>query len=101
MKAKNYYLKKIFTKKTTWIVLLLFFIIIGFLFFITKRSLRQKPEDLVISEGGGWFFGRQLAEYEGKKGQINFKCSGYIDPKISNVNDFFACVFPNLISLPA
>jgi hypothetical protein len=55
---------------------------------------------LVDSKEGGWFLGMQQVEYVEKRGSFNFEGSGSINPKISNVNDFFACVFPNLIFLP-
>lgn len=81
----NYFLKRTFSKKSTWIILILHIFVLSFFF-------------LTFDKKNEWFLGRQWVEV-GKRGTLEFY-AGYTNPTIKNVNDFFACVFPNLIVLP-
>ena len=71
-------------------------LIVVFLFFVIR-----KKED-------GWPLGKQRVEIETKEEwdegeQYQKPKSGgheSINPKINNTNDFFACVFPNLVIFP-
>jgi hypothetical protein len=86
-RSQNFFWKKFFfTKWSTWLILLLHLVIVGFLLFKIEKD--------------GWFLGKQWIEREEKIGPVKKAFGGYFNPKISSVNGFFACVFPNLIFLP-
>lgn len=70
-----------------WIFLLSHLAIISLIFyFCIKYDVKN------------WFLGRQEVEVIGGPGEISGKWD--VNPTIRNVNDFFACVFPNLLVLP-
>lgn len=85
LKSRGYFFKKIFRKPKTWIIIMLWLVVLFFLFLVLKKE-------------GGWFFNMEKEFVEQTSGlPPSFRT---VFKTIKNINDFFACVFPNLIFLP-
>lgn len=82
VKSWSHFFKRFFCRKKTWIFLVLWLIIVFFLFFNTKR----------------WFFNTRIYFIRDSAGLGHDVV--VFGPTITSVNDFFACILPNLIWLP-